>query len=150
MERSVDARYVGQNYELRVPLAVHDLGAQAMDAVKAGFDAAHEQFYGFRQAQQEAECVTFRLRVSLAVARPELAGPAAAKRSAALSARARRNVFFESAGGFVDCAVYARGDLRPDDVLPGPAIVEQMDTTTVLPPDFTARVDAVGNLRLAY
>ena len=81
--------------------------------------------------------------------RPELAGPAAGKRSAALSARARRHVFFESADGFVDCAVYARGDLRPDDVLRGPAIVEQMDTTTVLPPDFTARVDAIGNLRLA-
>jgi len=149
VERSVDARYVGQNYELRAPLAADDLGAQAMDAVKAGFDAAHEQFYGYRQPEQEAECVTFRLRASLPVPRPELAGQAAAERTGPLTPRVRRKAFFESAGGFVDCPVYARDDLRPGDALAGPAIVEQMDTTTVLPPDFVARVDAVSNLRLA-
>jgi N-methylhydantoinase A len=148
IERSVDARYVGQNFELRVPLAADDLGAPAMDAVKAGFDAAHEQFYGYRQPEQEAECVTFRLRASLPVPRPELAGQAAAERSGSLTAQATRKVFFESAGGFVDCPVYARRDLRPGDTLDGPAIVEQMDTTTVLPLDFTAEVDAVSNLRL--
>lgn len=57
-------------------------------------------------------------------------------------------MFFDEADGFVDCAVYARADLRPGDVLDGPAIVEQMDTTTVLPPQFRARVDTVSNLRL--
>ena len=119
-----------------------------MDAVKVGFDTAHEQFYGFSQPEQEAECVTFRLRASLPVPRAELAGPAPAARIAALQARSRREVFFEDLDGFVDCAVYARADLRPGDVLDGPAIVEQMDTTTVLPPYFRARVDAVSNLRL--
>jgi N-methylhydantoinase A len=120
-----------------------------MDAVKAGFDKAHKQFYGYRQPEQEAECVTFRLRASLPVPRPKLAGRSATGRAGSLVPRARRKVFFESAGGFVDCPVYARGDLRPSVVLAGPAIVEQMDTTTVLPPDFAARVDTVSNLRLA-
>ncbi len=149
IERSVDTRYVGQNSELRVPLSADDLGARAMDAVKASFDKVHKQFYGYRQPEQEAECVTFRLRASLPVPRPELAGRSATGRAGSLVPRARRKVFFESAGGFVDCPVYARGDLRPSVVLAGPAIVEQMDTTTVLPPDFAARVDAVSNLRLA-
>jgi N-methylhydantoinase A len=148
IERSVDARYVGQNFELRVPLEGDALAGQAMDAVKAGFDLAHEQFYGFAQAQQEVECVTFRLRASLPVPRPELSGPAPEERSEVLQPRSRREVFFDESDGFVDCAVYARADLRPGDVLDGPAIVEQMDTTTVLPPQFRARVDAVSNLRL--
>jgi N-methylhydantoinase A len=148
IERSVDARYVGQNFELRVPLDADALGAQAMNAVKAGFDTAHAQFYGFSQLEQEVECVTFRLRASLPVPRVELAGPAPAARIKALQPRSRREVFFEDVDGFVDCAVYARADLRPGDVLDGPAIVDQMDTTTVLPPHFRARVDAVSNLRL--
>jgi N-methylhydantoinase A len=148
IERSIDARYVGQNFELRVPVSADALGAQVMDAVKAGFDSAHEQFYGFAQVEQEAECVTFRLRASLPVLRPELAGPAAAARAVPLQPRSQRGVFFESVDGFVDCAVYARADFRPGDELEGPAIIEQMDTTTVLPPHFHARVDAVSNLRL--
>jgi len=148
IERSVDARYIGQNFELRVPIMSNDLGARSMDAVKAGFDAAHEQFYGYRQQDQETECVTFRLRASLPVPRPELVGEVSGGRTEALAPRTTRSVFFEQAAGFLECPVYARNDLRPGDMLKGPAIVEQMDTTTVLPPGFTAKVDAVCNLRL--
>jgi len=149
VERMVDARYTGQNFELRVPLSPADLGARAMDAIKAGFDAAHEQFYGYRQAGQPVECVTCRLRAALPVPRPALARQPEASRAGSLAPRAERKVFFESTGGFVTCPVYARSDLAPGDILTGPAIVEQMDTTTVLPPGFTARVDAAFNLRLA-
>ena len=130
-------------------LSPADLGAKAVEAIKAGFDTAHEQFYGYRQAEQPVECVTCRLRASLPVPRPELARQPAALRAAPLAPRAQRKVYFESTGGFVDCPVYARSDLAPGDALTGPAIVEQMDTTTVLPPGFTARVDVAFNLRLA-
>jgi len=149
IERTVDARYAGQNFELRVPLLPSDLGARAMEAIKAGFDSAHEQFYGYRQAGQPVECVTCRLRAALPAPRPELARQPEASRAGPLAPRSERKVFFESIGGFVDCPVYARSDLAPGDVLTGPAIVEQMDTTTVLPPGFTARVDVAFNLRLA-
>ena len=61
---------------------------------------------------------------------------------------AARKVYFDDAGGFVDCPVYERNGLSPGDVLQGPAIVEQMDATTVIPPDFRARVDEFSNLLL--
>jgi N-methylhydantoinase A len=58
-------------------------------------------------------------------------------------------VYFDESDGFGDCPVYARVDLRPGDVLEGPAIIEQMDATTVVPPRFRATVDRHLNLYLA-
>ena len=55
---------------------------------------------------------------------------------------------FEPEKGFVDCPIYERSTLRPGDHLHGPAIVEQMDCTTVVPPDFGFVVDEQANLLL--
>jgi len=59
-----------------------------------------------------------------------------------------RQVYFDDPAGFVACPVYDRGSLMPGDAFRGPAIVEQMDCTTVVPPDFGVRVDDAGNLLL--
>src|SRR5208283_5141074 len=57
-----------------------------------------------------------------------------------------RDVYFEA--GYVGSKVYDRRRLKPGMRVDGPAIVEQMDSTTVLPPGLTAAVDALGNLRV--
>jgi N-methylhydantoinase A len=57
-------------------------------------------------------------------------------------------VWLAEARDFVDCPIYARDALRPGNRFAGPAIVEQMDTTTLVPPGWTARVDAYLNLIL--
>ena len=62
--------------------------------------------------------------------------------------RMRRQVWLPEAGGSVTVPVYAREKLAPGNVLAGPAIVEQMDSTTVVLPGMTARVDAYDNLIL--
>jgi N-methylhydantoinase A len=67
-------------------------------------------------------------------------------RAGALVAAASRQVFFDAHAGFVECPIYDRAALVPDDQVAGPAIVEQMDTTTVIPPGFEARVDPALNL----
>ena len=59
-----------------------------------------------------------------------------------------RLVYFEESNGYAECPVYERDSLRPGDAFKGPAIVEQMDATTVIPPDFSARVDEFSNLLL--
>jgi N-methylhydantoinase A len=59
-----------------------------------------------------------------------------------------RKVCFEPEKGFVECPIYERSGLRPGDRLGGPAIVEQMDCTTVVPPDFRFVVDEQANLLL--
>ena len=73
--------------------------------------------------------------------RPASAGPAAPA--------GRRPVFFEEADGFVDCPIYDRGRLSPGARLVGPAVVEQMDSTTLVHPGHVALVDGFGDLVIA-
>ena len=146
--RTVDMRYAGQNYELPIALPEGPVGPGTLDALAAGFDAAHQRMYGFTAAGEAVQMVTFRVEASGLVPkasfprRPE--GPADA--SAAITGR--RDVWLAEAGGFVPCPVYERDLLAPGHRLAGPAIVEQMDATTVIPPGMSGRVEPYGNLIL--
>jgi N-methylhydantoinase A len=146
LEYSVDARYVGQNFELPVVLPAGP--ADLAPAVRAGFDAEHRRLYGYDQPEKEIEIVTLRLRASVPArtALPKEA-PSAARGEAPLAVGKRR-VHFADHGGFVECPIYERESLQPAHLLRGPLIVEQMDTTTVVPPDWVCSVDRRLNLIL--
>jgi N-methylhydantoinase A len=66
-----------------------------------------------------------------------------------LQPSSERQVFFGADTGFVDCPVYDRTLMHEGHVVRGPAIVEQMDTTTAVPPDFIVQVDDLRNLYLS-
>jgi N-methylhydantoinase A len=148
IERSIDARYVGQNFELPVPLPENVTEADLLDAVAAGFHAVHKRLYGYDQPAKEVELVTFRMKVLVAVAKPDFARSQEARAAAAPLARSVRDAYFHTLDAFVPCPVYERDDFAPGMSLSGPAIVEQMDTTTIVPPDFDAKADPWGNLIL--
>ena len=150
LARTVDARYAGQNHELTVEVPAGPFDGAALAAVKSNFHAAHREMFGYDSPEKPIELVTFRLRARMAVARADFAGTQTSARSGALAPAATRKVYFDNAGGFVDCPVYERGALLPGDTFQGPAIVEQMDCTTVIPPDFGARVDDMFNLLLQF
>ena len=69
--------------------------------------------------------------------------------SAAVTAKETRPVYFEESGGFVETSIYDRDGLGPGNELEGPAIIEQMDTTVVVHPGQTVRVDAFRNLLIS-
>jgi N-methylhydantoinase A len=148
LNRMVDMRYAGQNYELAVPLPPGEFGPATLTALAGGFAQAHHRMYGFIAEEEPVQLVTFRIeaigRVRKAVLQPRpLAGPDA---SAALADE--RQVWLPEAGGAVTVPVYARERLDPGNSLAGPAIIEQMDSTTLVLPGMTARVDAYENLIL--
>jgi N-methylhydantoinase A/oxoprolinase/acetone carboxylase beta subunit len=120
-----------------------------ISAAADAFNAAHRRLYGYDQPAKEVELVTFRLKLSLPVAKPRVATQHSAHAPRSATPKAERKTFFESMGAFVSCPVYERADLAPGTAIAGPAIVEQMDTTTVVPPDFRARSDEWGNLILS-
>lgn len=60
----------------------------------------------------------------------------------------KRQVYFKEVNDFVETSIYERTDIFPGDVITGPAIVEQMDATTVIPPQVVCRTDQYGNLIL--
>jgi N-methylhydantoinase A len=143
---SADMRYVGQAYELEVPIDAPVTSARLPEIARA-FHAVHERVYGYARAQQPAEFVNFRAVHTYPLPRPALAPAAPASGTADDARIAERRAYF-APDGFVPTAVYERARLPIGTRVAGPAIVEQADTTTVIPPRYAALVDPSGNLRI--
>lgn len=146
LRRTVDMRYAGQNYELPVPFPDGPPGPALLGELTAGFEAAHEQMYGYVASEEPVQAVTFRLEAAGAVRRAEIRAHQPAPAGATGEATGRREVWLAEAGKLVDCPVYDRERLAPGQGIAGPAIVEQMDATTLLLPGQTATVDPYLNL----
>jgi N-methylhydantoinase A len=146
--RTVDMRYAGQNYELPVALPDGPFTAATLAHLADGFAAAHRQMYGFVAEGEAVQLVTFRLEATGLVRKAELKPRPLQGPDAAAALEASREVWFPEAGGVVSVPVYAREKLNPGNQIAGPAIVEQMDSTTVILPGQDARVDAYDNLIL--
>ncbi|MFC4116862.1 hydantoinase/oxoprolinase family protein [Nonomuraea zeae] len=141
LSSSADMRYSGQAYELRVALEPYRLDARA---IAEAFHAEHERLYGFRDQNAPIELGTARLGVVAPVA--ELPPAAAPRGTGSPGPAGHRQVLL--AGAWHEAGVYLRAALGVGDVFAGPAIVEQDDTTVVVPPGWSGDVDGAGNLHL--
>lgn len=143
----LDVRYAGQAYEL--PLDFPEM-PQETAAVRREFDEAHERTFGHRSTEP-VEVVTYRLGCVAPVAglEPEFfLGGKALPRGGADPLIGKRPVYFWEEGKYVETPVYDRWSLSPQTEIVGPAIVEQMDTTTVVEIGVRATLDRYGNLIL--
>jgi N-methylhydantoinase A len=145
---TVDMRYHGQNYELGVALPEGAVGPATVPALVARFAEAHRQRYGFAPEDDPVEIVTLRLEANGVVQKAELAEHPQAATDPSVAIVRRRDVWLPEAGGFVATPIHARERLRPGHRFEGPAVIEQMDATTLVPPGMTARVDRWLNLIL--
>ena len=143
--RSVEVRYVGQSYELEVPIAVDVVDNSAIALVIEDFHTLHERVYGHRDADELVELVTFRVVLSQAPGRVP-GGEVLPAAQGTVAPRTTRKAYFPEAGGLVDTPIYDRDALGAGADLQGPAIVQQLDTTTVVYPESSATIDAHGNL----
>ena len=141
---TADMRYVGQAYELEVPLAVPVTPAR-MPEILAAFHAVHERVYGYARTQQPVEFVNFRAVHTYPLPTPVVAPAARAQGTLEQARIGERRAYFDA---YLPTAIYERARLPRGAQVAGPAIVEQVDTTTVIPPGVTAVVDDAGNLRL--
>jgi len=144
---ALDMRYIGQNFELPVILDRANgsgrSGIPSPDELRQRFFAVHAQHYGFHNPHDPIEVVNLRLTATGALqhaaAAPKPTGTGTPE------ATARRPVYFESDTA-VETAVYDRGTLPAGTLIEGPAIIEQLDATTLVHPGDTARVDAALNI----
>lgn len=141
-ERILDLRYLGQGYELSIPCPTGAFTDAAKAAIVAAFHALHAQTYGYDARDRVLEVVNFRL-VTTAVLRKLELHPHAGTAAEPAPVKSTRRAYF---GGWVDTPIYDRARLAPGQVIPGPAIIEQSDSTTVLVAGQTARPDRFGNL----
>src|SRR5712692_6992491 len=142
--RSADARYVGQGYELTVPVPLGRLDGAALARVRASFDDIYTARYGYANPDQPVEIVTWKL--SAIGGAPRIALAKAAAGSGDGSRKGVRRAYFPEVRGYAYTPVYDRYALTPGMSLTGPAIVEERESTTVLPPGVTATVDEYANL----
>jgi N-methylhydantoinase A len=142
--RAADVRYRRQAYELTVPLAAGPITRESLDALATGFHEKHRQTYGHANVDEPVQLVTLRLT---AVGRlPAL--QLERLPSAAAPARPRiREVWFPEIG-FAASSVYWRNELSAGQHLAGPAIIEALDSTIVVPPAWIANIDPGGYIRL--
>jgi N-methylhydantoinase A len=145
LARAIDVRYVGQNWELSIDVPGGALRAADFDDVAARFAAEHERFYGYHMPGEELEILTF--KVSAVGRRHELSLPRVSA-GAAPAPLARRPVVFTDSPEPVETPLYARESLSAGTTIAGPALIGQVDATTLLPPGSDLRVDEYGNLHI--
>ena len=144
LQRTADFRYVGQAYEVNVPVPDGMLDADAVASVIQAFHNLHLQHYAHSRPDGRVEFVNGRVvAIGLTSAPPMRAQP---EQNTAVEPKETRPVYFEEASGYVDTQVFERGDLSPGAAVTGPAIVEQVDTTTVVHPGQSISVDGFRNL----
>jgi N-methylhydantoinase A len=142
---SADCRYLGQGYELSVPL--RGSGTASLARLREDFHAIHARTYGHVNPEEEVELVTLRLSGLGALGRPEaITLPAGGPEPPREAVVERREVVLPGARRRRRVSVLRRELLRARNRIQGPAIVEEMDSTTVILPGQEARVDRSGDL----
>ena len=149
--RTADLRYYCQAFEVRVPVPDTQFDVRTADGVAAAFHDAHAALYGYDfrgDARQHVEWVNLRVTGVGPIRRPPLpeVPPAAGDPGRALTGT--RPVCFSRGEGICDARIYARDGLGADDVLTGPAVIEEYGATIPLHPGFAATVDTFGSLRI--
>jgi N-methylhydantoinase A len=152
MQRTADLRYVGQAFEVRVPVLIPEDGAELDESitedVAQAFHAAHRQLYGYDFAtdpRQAVEWVNLRVSGIGPIRRPDMVELEAGIGGTDRAVTGSRRVFFDD---WIETPTYNRPDLAPGDVVIGPAIIEEFGSTVPVHPGFVATVDAYGNLLL--
>jgi len=149
IERALDMRYVGQSHELTVVVQPRDFCEADLQVLVSRFRDEHVRVYG-HAPDAPVQLVTYRLTASAPVTGATNATRAESAAAPGPAQIQTRRVHFRESGGFVECPIYDRTRINASQAIPGPAILEQMDTTTVVLPGQTARAQANGNLLLTF
>jgi len=146
VERALDMRYAGQGYEITIPVD-YPLGLESVAALRRRFDETHKQIFGHTAPREPVEIVSYRLRGVGSVPQVKLPAYESKGRGLADACRGTRKARFD--GVTLDCPIYARDFLDVGMRFEGPAIVEQLDATTLVPVGHHARVDRFKNIQIA-
>ena len=138
-----DLRYAGQAFQITVEFTEAELREKGVAVLTDQFDGEHEQLFTFKLGDGH-EILMIRAVVGASVTlKADISIP---KGSGDVSSALIHQSRFYCEGDWHEAGIYDRGRLGADDVVAGPAIVSEMDSTTVVLPGHSATVDAVGNL----
>jgi N-methylhydantoinase A len=143
-ERLIDFRYQGQARTITVALAPGEITDALLGQAIEQFHREHEREFGYDRRDFEVDLAMLRVSARAETTSPDL-GRFSSRVGIGRHAGATRPVYFDESG-WVDTAIYDRGVLAPGTALAGPAIIEAMDSTIVLPPASRAEIDDITNV----
>lgn len=134
-------RYLGQNYEIEVPVGFDEMTEENLKGVFEWFHQRHEHLYGFQNTDDVIEIISFKATAQ----QPRQSPPLEELPEGDSTAKETREVYFEATGN-VETDIYDRDQLGQNAVADGPAIIEDTDATTVVPPSAVFETDTYGNM----
>ncbi len=140
LRRSIGMRYAGQNYEREIDLSPGTVTSEGLRALLDSFHEAHKRFYGYSFPEEVVELIHFNVTAICETDKPSFPAPTAGGQAEPVCSRA---VYFRPAG-WIECPVYRRAALSCGTVLSGPAVVEEMDSTTLVHPGQRLSVSPEG------
>ena len=144
--RSADMRYPLQNYEINVALPSGPVDANWLKRAVDAFHAAHQRLYSYCDRGEQVQIVNLRVA---AIGQTEHVKPRLIERGSAspkAAQKSERQVCFQEGAVVQTCPIYERERLLAGNVVSGPAVIEQADSTILVPPSFNALVDPHGRL----
>jgi N-methylhydantoinase A len=146
LRRSVTMRYMGQNYEEEVPIPDGPITAESAAELLESFHQHYEQIYGYRIDDEIIEMVQFNVTVIGKAENPRF--PQIESKADGVPAGSR-SILFDGQHA-ADCPIYNREDLAPGQEIEGPAVIEELDSTTFLRPEdaLTVTRDGIAIIRI--
>lgn len=143
---SVDMRYMRQNFEINIPIENGSMTKEILDKAIADFHAEHKRSYGYCDEKAKTQLVNYRVSAIGIIDKPELKAEPVEDHPQLPEPFEIRKVLFQNAETYVDTPVYHRFDFVPGQAVKGPCICEQMDSTLVVPANWTVHVDGYQNI----
>ena len=144
-EKILDLRYVGQSYELDISVHNEAFSSCELTRLADEFHAEHERVYGFNAPGEPIEAVNLRLIAIGVISKPAF-GELQPGSDFGIAVKSEREIYFAEESSYVSTPIFDRYKLRAGCCIGGPAVVEEMDSTTLVHPGYTVRVDPFGNL----
>ncbi|HIN37978.1 MAG TPA: hydantoinase/oxoprolinase family protein [Dehalococcoidia bacterium] len=144
--RFLDVRYVGQSFELTVDYPSQTTKTDLAKVIGDNFYKAHRRRFGYADRAEPVEVVNLRLKLEVAMEKPSVQPQTTGAADSAHALIGEAEVVFHQ--GALTSPLYQREQLTCGNVVSGPALIIQMDSTTVLPPGWGGAVDPFGNLLL--
>ncbi len=146
LSRSADMRYIGQFHEVESDIPKGRLTVNKVESGLKAFHQRHEQLYAFSMPGQEVEFLTFRLRASIRQTPVSLSVREAGPQDPSGALKCRRRCMFDNED--VNTPIYDGERLQAENLIRGPAVIEEATTTVLIPDGFRCTVDEIGNYHL--
>ena len=146
IDRGLDLRYIGQHHEVPIFIPGGAITADSLPGISRLFHTAHHRLFLYSEPDSPLESINVRLTATGKIAKTALADWPAGGPSAAGALKQTRKAYFGDSGGWLDTSIYDGRRLKAGNQMEGPAIIEEVTTTIVIPPSDSAWIDRLGNV----